>query len=177
MNAPADKRERHPGKRDGGNQRHVSAIEMNDHRAPPIAHLLRSRGPCAVVGRIASVIIHTLNHVQRSRARPHVEHEQIEPVRSVFAAAPSVTDGYAARTVVGELPIVGSVAPADHRQPHFVFGMLLRIARAERRRASARQVLAIQASAASGSKARQIVAVGNPLAAAVAAADPCGIRL
>lgn len=82
--------------------------------ATRIGSLLFSCSPFAVLGRVISIIIQSVYAVLVRRPFSHIGNKP-------FKSKPFFTDGYASRSIVFIIAIIGVVAPLNHCGPNGVF--------------------------------------------------------
>ena len=133
--------------------------------ATAIVGLLDPRSPIAIVGLIAPVIVQAFDGVLRRRPRAHVSEEQHE-------IAPSIADRNPSRAIAREALAIRVAASLKHGRPYGVFRNSFSARGLPMLEASARQRLAVKASARASAPGAQIVAHGKGLSATIAETIP-----
>lgn len=97
---------------------HRAPVVLNNSVPAGVSHLRSGSRPCAVFRRVAGVIVLPVKRVSRGRARPHVGHVVLEPLRP----APTVANRDSSRAVVLEVFVLRVVASQDHVPPTIPVG-------------------------------------------------------
>ncbi len=91
------------------------SVHAQHNAVAPISHLFGARGPCAVLWRVAAVVVDALQHVSGRGFWSHVSTESLETTQ------PSVADSDSATTVVVERFRIRVQTAVFHLLPRGVF--------------------------------------------------------
>jgi hypothetical protein len=92
-------------------------FKMSKQIISTISPLFGGCRPSAVIGRISTVVIDTINRVFRARLASHIREE----IREGISSSPPIADGYSSASPIIESPILRIEASISEPRPSPIF--------------------------------------------------------